>query len=248
MKKTLQFRFRQHDYLFQFKVGFFVLCLFLFILCCLLGVWQLHRYTYKKSVLTSYQERLQGVPLPFARVANKKGLQFQSVEVKGEYLNSLTMFIQNSFYHDQLGFEVLTPLKMQNDKKLVLVDRGWVVKPDDASLPHIQNANGYQTIKGYIKLLNEYQFILGENILQPNASPLVMQKMDVDEISRITHQLFYPFILRLNAKEPHGFIRDWEITTILPERHRMYAIQWFAFALILLIAYSCFCCERKKDE
>jgi surfeit locus 1 family protein len=243
---SLQFNFRNQTYLFKFRLVFTLLCLSLFILCCFLGVWQLHRYAHKKALITEYQARLTAPAKPFKEIAEEPNLQFQRVYLSGEYLNEQTMLVQNRFYHDQLGFEVLTPLRIFGEKKLVLIDRGWVQKPPQAALPKIQSVNGKQDIQGYIKLLDEYQFILGENILLPNNKPLVLQRIDMNDIRRVTEQPFYPFILRLDAGQSHGFVRDWTIATVTPERHMGYAIQWFALALVLLIAYLCFCCERKE--
>lgn len=248
MKEPIQFRFRQKTYLFKFTRGFSLLCLLLFSLCIVLGIWQLHRYSYKKTLLLTYQKRLTDAPQNVKQIANLSDQQFQAVKAQGRYLNSETVLLQNRFYHDELGFEVFTPLQMPNDKKLLLIDRGWVKKPDNQPLPDIQAVTSLQEIKGHIKLLNEYQFILGKNILQPEKKPLVAERVDLNELSQIIHQSFYPFIVRLdvNAKNENNFVRDWTIVTVLPQRHMAYAIQWFALALVLLIAYFCFCCEEKK--
>lgn len=233
------FHFRQNTYCFKFRRGFSLLCLFLFILCIALGQWQLHRYAYKKTLLATYQKRLHEKPQDFQIIVSQQDLQFQPVKIAGEYVNSLTMLIQNRFYHDEPGFEVLTPLKISGDKKLLLVDRGWIKNPD--ILPVLKK----QEITGHIKLLDEYQFILGDNLLQPDKKPYVLQRVDINEISQITHQAFYPFILRLDANQENGFVRDWTIVTVMPARHMAYAIQWFALALVLLIAYLCFCFEKR---
>ncbi len=208
------------------RVAFSILCLFLFCLCIALGIWQLHRYAYKKALLTTHQ----------------------SITVRGHYLNALTVLVQNRFYHDELGFEVLTPLQLSHDKKLLLIDRGWIKKPNNGSLPDIHNVTTEQEIKGHVKLLNEYQFILGENILEPEKKPLVVQRVDVNELSQVTHQLFYPFSVQLNADQQNGYVRDWTIVTVPPSRHMMYAIQWFAFAVILLIGYFCYVKSGKNEN
>ncbi len=223
MSNYLQFRFRQQPYLFQFKIGFTLLWLFFFILFCLLGIWQLHRYTYKKNLLSSVQH----------------------INVVGHYLNKSTMLLQNQFHQGQLGFDVLTPLQIAGEKKILLVDRGWIQKPA-SQIPHIDKVSGEQHITGYIKLLGEYQFILGENILNPNAPTIVMQKIDIDELSRITHLLFYPYILRLDPSQAHGFVREWVISTMPPGQHMAYAVQWFLMAIAVLIAYFCFCVRRES--
>ncbi len=244
MVKLLTLHFGRKSYLFKIKWGFSFFCLFLFILCIGLGQWQLHRYEYKKTLLSTYEKRMQEVPQDFNQVMSQPDLQFRSVKIAGQYVNSLMILVQNRFYNDQLGFEVLTPIKMPGDKKLLLIDRGWVKKPETQLQPDIQPVLKKQEITGHIKLLDEYQFILGDNLLQPEKKPYVVQRLDINELSQITHEQFYPFILRLDANQENGFVRDWTIVTVMPARHMAYAVQWFALALVLLIAYSCFCFEK----
>jgi surfeit locus 1 family protein len=250
MTKLLQFSLLKRTYVFTFRLGIFLFWLFFFILFCKLGFWQLHRAHYKKELLQNYHQRLTAEPTPLTKLAQhpiNDLLQFKTVELQAQYLNHSTMFVQNQFYQDQPGYEVLTPVQIAGNQKLLLVDRGWVAQTQNLLPPPLQEVNGLQYISGYIKLLNEYQFTLGENILYPKRSPLIMQKIDIEEITRLTHRQYYPFILRLNSPK-YGFIRHWTITTMSPERHTGYAVQWFAMALALLIAYLCFTMERVKNN
>lgn len=226
---------------FYFRPGFSLLCLFFIVLFCFLGIWQLQRYHYKKNLLATYQQRLTATPQAFSNAVE----QFQHVVINGHYVNALTLLVQNQFYQGQVGFEVMTPLRIAGDKKLLLVDRGWIPAVQKVNIESVATE---QQITGYIKLLNEYRFILGKNILERTQSPMVVQRVDIQEISQITHKLFYPFILRLDATQPNGFVRDWVITTVMPERHMAYVVQWFAMAMVLLIAYFCFSCERTQGK
>lgn len=245
MVKPLQFRFCQRTYTFTFKIGFFVACLILCGLFYSLGVWQLHRYYFKKNLLDTYQSHLSLAPQPLLNLTGTMdSWQFKNVTVAGHYLNVFTMLLQNQFYKDQIGYDVLTPLEIPGSKKLLLVDRGWLRKPEKTVPLTIPQVNSEQHIVGYIKLLTPYSFILGKNILDTNASPLMMQRIDTTEMSQILHREFYPFVLRLSASQPYGFVRDWTISTVLPERHMGYAIQWFAMACVLMLAYLGFCLER----
>lgn len=222
-----------------FRLGFTIFCAVFFILFCLLGMWQLQRYHFKKELLQLYHDRLEAAPRSLSEVLAGHDLSFQRIKVSGKFLFDQTMLMQDQFFQDQLGYEVLTPFQIDHDKKLLLIDRGW----SNGYLPE-KNNNSTVTISGYIKLLNEYQFILGDNILKPDSRPLTMQKINIEEISRITHQDYYRFILRLDPAMPNGFTRQWTISTVLPERHLGYAIQWFVMAFVLVIAYFCFCYDR----
>lgn len=249
MARSLQFHFLRRKYNFTFKIGFFSLCLFFVCLFYVLGVWQLHRYHFKKTLLADFQQRLVTAPIPFEKLSgDMDSWQFQNVTVRGHYVNESTMLLQNQFNQNHIGFDVITPFQIANEKKLLLIDRGWVEQSQGGTLPKIDAIQGEQQITGYIKIYNEHQFTLGKNILYPSQIPLVMQKVDTNELTQITHQNYFPFVLRLNAAEKNGYKRDWPITTVMPERHMGYAVQWFAMAIVLIIAFLCFCCERVRDE
>jgi surfeit locus 1 family protein len=249
MAMCLRFTLRQQNYLFQFKIGFLLLCLFFVSLFCILGEWQLYRYHFKKNLLATYQQNLTAAPQSFLTIADTDNPSaFQPVWLIGKYVNDATMFVQNRPYQNQLGYEVLTPIKIAGKEKLLLIDRGWVKTPaDEKALPSVNAVLGELRLTGKIKWLNEYQFTLGKNMLHPEQSPLVMQKIDIAEISKLLHQSFYPFILRLDANQPNGFVRDWIITAVEPSRHMGYAVQWFVMAVVLLIAYFSFCFQRADD-
>lgn len=220
-------------------------CTLFFILFCILGSWQLHRYEFKKSLINLSQQGQNALPKPFMLIGtNLKNAQFQPITVTGVFLNELTILLQNRYYKQKPGFEVLTPLQIPGDKKLLLINRGWIEKPD---IQKLATAKGEQQMIGHIKLLDEYQFILGKNILEPNKKPMMIQKIDINEITQLTQHAFYPFVLRLDPAAPNGFIREWVISTTQPERHLMYAIQWFLMAGILVIAYLGFSTERVKQ-
>ncbi|MES2217835.1 MAG: SURF1 family protein [Pseudomonadota bacterium] len=241
MATGLQFGFRQHNYLVKFRLSFFLLCLLFFVLLCQLGVWQLHRYHFKKNLLATYEQRVNTAPQVFTKLIDSKDLQFQHVVVNGTYQAADTMLVQNRVRDGQVGFEVITPFKIAGQPKLLLIDRGWVKSPPLFAQQLLANIG---SVTGVIKLLNEYQFILGKNILQPDVTPLVMQKIDTAAISAALHREVYPFVLQLDSNADQGFVREWSLTNIHPERHMGYAVQWFLMAAVLMIAYFSFCIER----
>lgn len=237
------------NYRFRIKPGFLIFFLFFMGLFVTLGFWQLDRYHSKKALLQAYDQRLDAEPKLISEIMQQTGnIQFQTARAKGQYLNSLTFLVQNRVYKDQLGYEVITPLQMPGEKKLLLVDRGWVAQTRHHTVPDIKPVNSEQDITGYIKLVNEYQFILGKNIMNPEHHPIVIQKINTDDMAAATQQEYFPFILRMDASEPHGFVRDWTISAVPPARHLGYAVQWFVMALVLFISYICFCCERRHES
>ena len=44
-------------------------------------------------------------------------------------------------------------------------------------------------------------------------------------------------LVLLDAREPQGFLRQWQAPGFGPERHIAYAVQWFGLALALTVIY-----------
>lgn len=245
--KAHSFQFRNQQYKIVFKPVFFLLCLIFFTLFCLLGTWQVYRYYFKKDLLLKYQRNIIATPIPFVEIDNLEALQFHPVSVEGHYVSEDTLFLQNQYHDDIPGFEVITPFKIKGENKLLLIDRGWIQKTE-LRTPVITKMDEDQRLVGSIKLLNEHHFILGENILEPNKVPLIIQKISLNDISEKTHAAYFPFILRLSPDEPHGYLREWKMNQIVPERHMAYAVQWYGLAIIMIIGFICFCCERRDEK
>jgi surfeit locus 1 family protein len=229
------------------KLKFFFFWLCFVILFFALGCWQLARYHDKKTLLETYQRQLSTKPVSLEAIQNPS--EFQHVKISGHFINGETLFVQNRFYHDQLGYEVLTVFKTKDNNKYILVNRGWVARIFGGRPLALAPVPGLQNLTGHLKRVGEYQFILGENILDPIARPLVIQKIDLTEISQVLHHTFYPYVVRLDATSPAGFAREWTITSVTPERHMGYAVQWFLMAIVLLIVaiYFCFKDAARSD-
>jgi surfeit locus 1 family protein len=248
MASPVQVKFRQRTYELKFKRGFMLFCAVIIVLCCFLGKWQVQRYHYKQQLLQAYARNQQTAAVPVTEISRAApAMQFQPVTAAGTYENADTVLLTNRPYHDRIGFEVLTPLRIAGEKKMLWVDRGWVAADAKQNAPVIQPVIAPQQIKGVIKFLNEFQFILGNNVLAAGP-PRQLQKMDIAALEKLTGQTYFPFIVRLDPRAENGFGRDWIISTVQPERHLGYAVQWFALAAALLIAAFCFCCEALPEK
>lgn len=228
--------------------GFLSFCLIFIAVFCSLGIWQWHRYHDKQRLLKTYEERLHQLPKPFEFLSgNMRDFQFQLVVVQGEWMNTFSIFIQH-LYKGQEGFEVITPLRVIDSQKWLLIDRGWIPKAKDKSLSSLTAVSGKLSLLGYIKLVDKHPFMLGKNIMDADVKPWVMQNIDINELRDLTKHDFYPFILRLDPAESDGFVRDWVISITPPERHFMYAIQWFALAIVVLVGAWVFVFYRERSN
>ncbi|MCW5588063.1 MAG: SURF1 family protein [Legionellales bacterium] len=229
---------------FQLTLALSLVCGVGMVILCLLGNWQLHRYHYKQTLLSNFQNHLKKAPQELSTLLNlpRSQLAFTHVTFTVNKFNSTPMLLINRTHHGQVGADVLSLVSVAGHS--VLVDRGFVaLHPNDDPkivLPIIQHNElstpKPMTLTGYIKL-PEYQFILGKNILNPQQHPLMMQKIDLNELQTILQIPLLPFIIRLDPNSHAGFIRDWPVTTVLPQRHLAYAWQWYGMAVGLLIIY-----------
>lgn len=235
-----KFRLFNQSYIFQLSNLFLTFWVFMLLLMVTLGFWQIKRYHFKLRLLNDYSINLSAASVPLANLDTHKNLltlQFKPVTFSGFYQNDQNIFIPNRQENNRDGFEVITPVtSAANNKQLVLVDRGWVKKTSNP--PQVASVKGLQAISGRIKLLNEYQFILGPTVLSRTGNSFIMQKIVIDELQKLTRQTYYPFLLRLNKNDRNGFSRNWVVTTVEPSRHLGYAVQWFVMSLVLGIAIS----------
>lgn len=234
---------------FHFSVFMTIFSVFFFFLFISLGIWQLHRYEYKKILLKNYQQRISMKPLSLKELNQYSDKNFLPIKVKGHYENNKVILLQNRIHQHQVGYEVIMPFKAKNQNKILLVNRGWIAEQKNLTKKSkLFSVYGQQTIQGYVRILGEYQFILGEALINPGHWPLLIQKIDFHQLHQLLKTPLYHFVLRLDPQEANGFVRDWKLMSVLPERHLGYAIQWFAMAFVLVIAFLAFSIRRKKGH
>jgi len=107
-----------------------------------LGVWQVQRRKWKLELLEHLEERTNAppVPLPFDQ-EDVLNLEFAKVYVRGNFEHDKVVYIGprsllkdgnasggGSLFgnSDGIGFHVITPFKLENSDKKILVNRGWV--------------------------------------------------------------------------------------------------------------------------
>ena len=223
------------------KFFIFLILMILTSLFVVLGFWQLNRAKEKQQLLQhSHHSTRQKVSLDELKKENKK-LDYLPVEIRGKYDENLTFFLENQFYHHQLGLHVITPFIL-NEKYILLVDRGWV------SPPFVFSPYGFsehKTIHGRLKLIKKNPFIRESFEKIDSRKKLSMMQYDRVYLTQCWQKSVLPFVLLLDCQEVGGYGRDWVIAVIPPSRHQGYAVQWFSLALLSLII-SLFILRSKK--
>jgi len=209
-----------------------------------LGIWQLHRASEKSRMLLQEQRAQKQAPVTWDNP--KKLRPYQRVAVQGRYLPSIFL-LDNQHYRHQLGVQVYAPLLLANDSVL-MVDRGWIQNqnPRQTNLD-LKIPAGLLQIRGSIYYPSSKQWILGDEIEQIGDKRFIVERFNPQLLSQLLQKSVYPFIIRLDSSQPDGFIRDWNVVTMRPERHKGYALQWFAMATVIFILFIALNLKKENE-
>jgi surfeit locus 1 family protein len=211
-----------------------------------LGFWQIQRAD-EKAKMVNAEEALAKQESVVWDSGQKLPIQYQRIKLQGNYLTNVFL-LDNQHHQHQFGYDVLSPLFLA-DGSVAMVDRGWV--PGDStrrSFPDIKMPNGIVQLQGSVYFPSKNQWILGPGLEEKENKIIVLERIDVKMISHILQKKVYPFIIRLDKQDAYGFVREWAIVSMPPQRHLAYALQWFAMALVILIIFVALNLKKKHEE
>jgi surfeit locus 1 family protein len=226
---------------FQFRPGLWPSLATLAILPLLLwlGSWQLERANWKQSLVEAHGERALQPAVPLATLGTDfSDAQYRTVQAAGRYDLEHQLLLDNRIHQGHAGYEVLTPLWMDNGLR-VLVNRGWVAgSPDRSVLPEVAGPAGAVMLTAGVKLPPEKIFRLDAVEEADHGWPRVVQQIEMQQLQQYLGYEVLPVLLLLDKDDAHGFVRDWRpVYGVTPDKHRAYAMQWFTLALVLVLIY-----------
>lgn len=226
-------------YRFDWKLTLLVLLLLPVLLR--LGFWQLSREGEKRELQALYEQRLAGAPVPIGNLDPQADLQYQPVTLQGSFDNERYFLLDNRVHRGRVGFEAIVPF-VTGSGQLVFINRGWLPSTGDREhLPAVEAVAGELQLEGTVHVPLGEALVLGES--KPGASwPKLVQQADSTAAltalwNADTRLQVFPWTVRLAATSPAVLERNWTVVNTGPEKHRGYAVQWFAMALALVLLY-----------
>jgi cytochrome oxidase assembly protein ShyY1 len=225
-------------------LGLAALALFLATVMVGLGNWQLHRYHARADVNARIDAGGNGPAVPIAHVLPAPtgtgrhvgppppaAVEWTRVQVTGRYDASHETLARGRTVQGAVGFEVLTPLVL-DDGSTVLVDRGWLAPPPGGALvkPDVPAAPaGQVTVVGPLR--------------RPESGADKPVDHSVRRIAPASLSLPYPVYggyVILDEQTPAADSRF----TPVPADHENawqnagYVVQWWAFAALTIFGYG----------
>tara|TARA_R100001039_G_scaffold30363_1_gene22174 strand:- start:3675 stop:4382 length:708 start_codon:yes stop_codon:yes gene_type:complete len=231
---------------FNWKLTLFTALLLPFLVY--LGLWQLAREQEKRETQASYDLRATQTPVQIASIdwQGADDIAWLRVAATGRYDASRQFLLDNRINQSRVGYELITPFR--TEAGLLLVNRGWIVQgADRQTLPDV-NVTGQETeILGAVYVPSGDIMVLGdEEPAGENPWPRVIQRLDVAQISAILNEPVLPYSVRLEPGAVGLEQINWQPVTLSPETHRVYAVQWFFMATVLVILYLIFSFRRPE--
>ena len=203
-----------------------------------LGFWQLDRAEFKDTLQQKIIERKKLSPVAIAELpASSESRRYHPVKFIGEFDAQHSFLLDNITFNGQVGYHVFTPVKV-NGSKTILVNRGFVSQGKTRDqLPEIETPDGKIELFGLLDFSPSRTLLLAENVQETSRWPVVLQYVDLTEISQLLDYELYDMVLWLNPNEAGSFEYDLPVLNLNAAKNSGYAFQWFSLSLALFIIY-----------
>lgn len=198
-----------------------------------LGIWQIERGQTKTQIMSEFENKLTKEPI----YLNAESKKWDRVLVSGRWENKKQLLIDNVIHQGIAGYKVLTPLRIDETNKLILVDRGWIKQNKFRDqLPDIQIPDDFESVSGTLEQ-PELGLVLSDELISNNW-PKISQTKNVEVISKAYAEEIFPMILLADPllKNSLEYIKITP-TNMTPIKHYGYSSQWFLMFIVLCFMY-----------
>jgi surfeit locus 1 family protein len=216
--------------------------------CVRLGIWQLQRLGERRARNAAVRAARRLPPLAVTAGFTAAVARDRRLYARGVYDYAHERLWHGRSYEGVPGVDLVTPLRLA-DGAAVLVDRGWVPSPDGF---HV-DAGAYRE--------GERAEVWGLGVAAPRAPG------DVDPVA-LAESLPYPllpFVLQQLPADTSGAgaaggaggaggaaaaprVHRWPAPPLSDGPHLSYAIQWFSFAVIIVVGSVALARKRAREQ
>jgi surfeit locus 1 family protein len=222
-----------------------------------LGIWQLERLAERRASNAQVTAEINAPQLDLSLGIPQEQLtemEYRTAVVRGTYDFAQEVVLRSQVLNGNLGYDVITPLKIEDSNYDIMVNRGWI--PYDQAQPD-QRAKyfepGMVTVKGLLRLPQSQSALFGDPDPTLATGQTRLDAWNAINLTRLQKQVDSPIlpVYIQQAPDPSWTSMPYRSTT-LPDLsdgpHLFYAIQWFFFAATLTTGYPIFVRRRYKRK
>lgn len=210
-------------------------------LFCTLGAWQWSRASWKEQLLAQRAAVLQAraaVPLAAAFDASRRDA-LDWTAGRGRF-DGRVLLLDNQQRDGRAGVRAYGVLAA--DAGPLLVELGWLPWGARRDMPDVHAPRGDIDVAGVLVAPPSTGLALGSGVQVLPGSRYLLTRLDPAALGAAIglSTPLAPRVLKLDPALPLGYARDFDLlpNTLPPERHRGYAVQWFALAATVAIVWT----------
>lgn len=201
-----------------------------------LGFWQLARAAQKQQELQAVAAVLQNKEAQPLATALSQTQGYTWVQGRVRFLEAPLLLLDNQRRGAQVGVSVYQ-LAESDDGRALLVDIGWLPVDGRRQMPQPTALHGSFLLEGLLSPMPSPGLAIGPSYMPQHNGNLLVVRMDHAALAAALKRPLAERLLRLDPALAIGFQRDLLVqsNTLPPEKHRAYALQWFALAALLTL-------------
>lgn len=209
------------------------------------GFWQLDRANQKFERQREFDAARSAESIDLNRdLVRAETIAWRSVRARGEFLAADTVYIDNRIHQSAAGFHVVTPFRLVDSRRVVLINRGWMpIGPVRHEPSIVPTESGTRVVEGLLTVPHERPFELGT--FDPKAR--VWPNLTIERFTRSRGIAIEPFVVLQTSNAPDGLIRAWEPPPASGGKNQGYALQWFSFAALALVLYVVLNLRKRRN-
>jgi len=231
---------------FRFRLIPFVVTVLLVVLGIALAQWQTRRGDQKQAIETKLLQREADATIKFGDGSQGiDQLEYRRMALRGEFIAGWPVYLDNRPLNGVAGFYVLMPFKLAasgtagdtNGAGYVLVARGWLPRDpaDRSKLPSYPTPAGTIEIEGLVR--RDFGHVLQLGDAAPPQPRAIVQNLGINEFAAASKFRLQPFVIEQTSNTDDHLLRDWPRPSLGIEKHRGYAFQWYALAVMAFIFF-----------
>lgn len=213
-----------------------------------LGFWQIQRAEEKNLMQEKLQERMRAEPFEYTAALgeNWQLWQYRRVILRGRFIAEKQVLIDNRVHNGKAGYHVITPFIDADTGRFILLNRGWITTGVNRNvLPDIVTPKDEVLVAGRISVVRSRPPMLARDARPDEYNEKVWSYLDVDYFKQKTGLRVEPYIVLVDSDLNDQLARDWPVINTKTGMHIGYAIQWFVFAIFVVVLFVAACFRKK---